>query len=55
MTVMGDGSLNNIRIHESILTGKKQKGERKGGESREKKLFLTIKCRLINIEGMIEI
>lgn len=29
MAVMGDGTLNNIRIYESILTGKKQKEEEK--------------------------
>ena len=55
MTIMGDGSLNNIKIYESILIEKKQKGERKGGECREKKLFLTVKCYTINTEGMIEI
>lgn len=36
MAVIGDGPLNNIRIYESILTGKKQKEEekeeRKGGK-----------------------
>lgn len=56
MTGMGNGPLNNTRIHASIMTGQNQREEReRNKEEKERKLFLRVKCQPINTEEMIEL